>query len=276
MISLDHQLTLDNVLTIPLVLEMETPRDFNNLHFATSINFSLTKFTSIRYMDFSILSNQNIIVNSTDIGIIDIHPTQVTLVSHPTAQDVYTYEISVDVLIENYGSNVLEDCRINHLIAQVFCVDDIYSEHFSNLNLAPNDSMWISLGMIHSETKQYSNGTMMAPNICVYTSHPNFQTDLNVPNDKFCKTIVVGYVDLKEEKADKMNIYPNPAKNIINLELNTDNFQFTIYNMQGVQIENGNIDSKQIDVSKLSSGMYMLVLSSKDGSSNYNKRFVKE
>ena len=273
----DHQLALNNILTIPLVLDIATAKDFNDSHFSTSINFSLTQFTSIRHLDYSLYSNQNISVNFTDIGIIQIQPTQVTATADQWTQNVYQFQIYADVLLMNYGNIVLNDCRINHYVGQsIACGSNFYTEHFSNLNLAPNDSMWVSLGLIHSEENYFPNDTISSE-ICVYTSHPNFKTDLNVPNDEFCETVVIGYADLSELKTDELNLYPNPAKTSISIELsNADNLKFSIFNMQGVQIMKGNMDLMKIDVSTLSKGMYVLSLTSKDGLINHEKHFIKE
>jgi hypothetical protein len=276
-ISLDHQLVLMNIATIPLTIANGTFKDFSNSHFATSINFPLTLFTSIRHLDYSLSSNQNISVNSTDIGIIEIQPTQVTATPITWAQNVYQFNIYADVLIKNFGTNTLNDCRINHFIGQsIACGFHYYTEHFSNLNLAPNDSMWLSLGLIHSE-ENYFPGDTIATEVCVYTSHPNFKTDLNVPNDQYCKNVIIGYTDIKELLMDEIGLYPNPTKTTISIgRHNTTELSFTLFNTLGMQIQNGKLEYNSIDVSELSSGMYLLFLSSKDGSITYKEYFVKE
>jgi hypothetical protein len=273
-LTLNRQFTINNVLTIPVKLEEETPKDYNDKHFTTTTNFDLTRYTSIRHLDYSLQSDQDIASNSTDIGIVDIQQTQVSAIPEQGSPGVYRVKLWADVLVKNYGNKVLNECRVSHLIGPtVACGYDYYTNHFTNLNLAPNDSMWISLGLLHSNINYFSDSTV-AQNICVYTSHPNFKTDLNVPNDKFCRNIVFGYVGLDENEINEVNIYPNPVSTTLNIELNNENVQFIVYDMQGILIKKGNIEFKKIDVSHLSRGIYVLHLSSKNGVLNYRKRFV--
>lgn len=272
-LTLDRQFTLNNVLTIPVALDADEPKDFNDHHFATTINFDLTRHTSIRHLDFSRQSTQDVGINSTDIGIIDIQQTQTNATEVNGFSGVYTIKLWADVLIKNYGNNTLDNCRINHRIGQSFCGDAYYSERFTNLNLAPNDSMWISLGLMHNNSYNF-NDTVISFNICAYTSHPNYTTDLNVPNDKYCEEIIFGYVGLDENEIDEINIFPNPTSSILNIVLNKENLRYSIVSMQGSIINNGNVNGNQIDVSNLSPGMYVLQLTSQDGEVHHRKQFV--
>ncbi|WP_107038712.1 T9SS type A sorting domain-containing protein [Brumimicrobium mesophilum] len=274
-LTLNRQFTITNILNIPITQEKNTPKDFNDLHFTTTINFSLTKYTSIRHLDFSRNSVQNVSVNSTDIGIIDIQETSVAAIPFLSTPNVYTVYVSADVLIKNYGNNILNECRINHFMEHATCGDHTYSNHFSNLNLAPNDSMWITLGNMHSALGSSPSGAI-TQDICVFTSHPNYTTDLNISNDEFCKSITVGYVGLNENEIPEVNIYPNPTNSFLNIETDQKNIDYKIYSMQGVLINQGDLHSKQIDVSKLSNGMYVLQLNAKDGSLNFRKQFLKK
>jgi hypothetical protein len=272
-ITLDHQFGLIDFLTIPIKLDIATEKDFNDLHFTVSENYELTMFTSIRHLDYSRKSTQDAIINTTDIGVIDIQQTQVSAVSVQGTEGVFEIKLWADVMIKNFGNNTLDDCRINHYIAQGFCGSAVYSEQFSNLNLAPNDSMWISLGLIHTNTNYFSD-SLISAGICVYTSHSNFKTDMNITNDNYCKNIVFGYLGLEENEINEVNIYPNPTSSILNIEIEKDDLQYVIYNTQGLLINKGNVESKQIDVSKLSSGMYVLQLNSKDGDLIHRKQFL--
>ena len=73
---------------------------------------------------------------------------------------------------------------------------------------------------------------------------------------------------------DELTIYPNPAKDIINIDLfNYDRYQtLNIYNIMGVRVITHPTNQKytQVDVSKLSNGVYFIELS--DG---YNKKVQK-
>lgn len=205
LITLTHDLVVIQNITFPVEVNGDDHIDYDNEHLIAAINFDLTDYQSIRILDFSRLSSQNEIVDWTDIGIIDIVPTQTTTV-FVTQPLVYNYQVWADVLVKNYGTNTLNECRINHFISPYgICQPYVYTEHFDNLSILPGDSMWISLGLIHNETINFSNDTLLA-NICVYTSHPNLLTDLIVTNDNYCEFVFLGYVGLEELEHNKKEL----------------------------------------------------------------------
>ncbi|MGJ8683858.1 MAG: T9SS type A sorting domain-containing protein [Nonlabens sp.] len=77
--------------------------------------------------------------------------------------------------------------------------------------------------------------------------------------------------------ANTFRIYPNPANDIITI--NSDNHtikNLSITDMNGREVMNTNVDDKlstQLDVTNLSSGLYLMSISSDQG--NVTKRFVK-
>jgi ELWxxDGT repeat protein len=60
---------------------------------------------------------------------------------------------------------------------------------------------------------------------------------------------------------DNVVIYPNPVKNTIFIQSNSNFEQYSIYNLQGQSVQNGTLQSKTIETN-LSSGVYILNLSS--------------
>jgi len=73
-----------------------------------------------------------------------------------------------------------------------------------------------------------------------------------------------------------INIYPNPAKNILNVEL-LDNREatYSIYNVLGQQVLNGSINrTATINVDTLSNGLYLVKIN--DGQKELVDRFIKE
>ena len=72
--------------------------------------------------------------------------------------------------------------------------------------------------------------------------------------------------------ADKINIYPNPATNILTIEANDVIKKVSIYNMLGQLILVSN--TLNIDVSNLKVGNYLVKLSTEKGS--FGTRFIKE
>ncbi|TRW23526.1 T9SS type A sorting domain-containing protein [Flavobacterium zepuense] len=71
--------------------------------------------------------------------------------------------------------------------------------------------------------------------------------------------------------AKEINIYPNPTKNILNIQsFDSANSQFSITDVMGRLVKSGTINNQTIDVSSLPSGLYILAI---DGKST---KFIKE
>jgi hypothetical protein len=64
-----------------------------------------------------------------------------------------------------------------------------------------------------------------------------------------------------------LEIYPNPAQHVLNINSNTD---YQIYTIAGILLANHSSNQKQIDLSKYASGLYLVK------SGNTVKRFFKE
>ncbi|WP_072784236.1 T9SS type A sorting domain-containing protein [Flavobacterium haoranii] len=65
----------------------------------------------------------------------------------------------------------------------------------------------------------------------------------------------------------KIDVFPNPARDILNLNNVPETMQYIIYNLMGAKMLEGNISSElsSIDVSKLSVGCYLLSLKNEKG-----------
>lgn len=79
-----------------------------------------------------------------------------------------------------------------------------------------------------------------------------------------------------EEKinVNKINIFPNPATNTLNLNISED-FSYSITNLQGQVMQHEAIKnaSNSIDISKLPTGVYIINLTTETG--NYYSKFIK-
>jgi hypothetical protein len=81
------------------------------------------------------------------------------------------------------------------------------------------------------------------------------------------------------ENNKKLQLYPNPATNELNIELDTDTnkYDITIYNLFGsVVFESKNKDSndKQININNLNSGVYFVQITD-DENEVYQKKLIK-
>jgi hypothetical protein len=77
---------------------------------------------------------------------------------------------------------------------------------------------------------------------------------------------------------ESVKLYPNPATNVVNLDLNTiDSGKYEIYNVLGSQVAKGEIsgNSLQIDISAYTSGSYFVKIYGANGKSA-TQQFVKQ
>lgn len=270
----DAQFVSVTIISTPVY---DTPfKDFSNNHLSLDIDFSLMTYTAIRHLDYSIGSSINYGVNWTDIGVIGIEPTLVSAVPSQFTQGVYSISLSANALVKNFGTKTLTDCRISHKISEyAICNHNVYTQHFSGLNLAPGDSVWIPLGQIHYETNLFP--PVISRNICVYTSHPNYKTDLIVPNDQYCKNIIFGYAGVGEEIIEEVKVYPNPATDFLIIDVQqVEDVNFVVTDLQGKQVLSGSLEMNRIETQMLSQGLYLLELSNKDDTFWIKKSFMKQ
>ncbi|MFN4083361.1 MAG: T9SS type A sorting domain-containing protein [Bacteroidia bacterium] len=72
---------------------------------------------------------------------------------------------------------------------------------------------------------------------------------------------------------DKISIYPNPANNILFIKNADKNSTVIIYDSNGKQLINSNLQNEQINISEIPNGFYIIIIKS----DNYEiiKRFIK-
>jgi hypothetical protein len=76
-ITLNRQLQVTKTLNIPESISQGAFVDFNDLHLSAGITFNLAEFSAVRFLNYSMNSTQNVPLNRTDIGVINLMPTMV-------------------------------------------------------------------------------------------------------------------------------------------------------------------------------------------------------
>ena len=108
---------------------------------------------------------------------------------------------------------------------------------------------------------------------------PNFEADrltfyenvLGLMNNKICENVSVNNTYYSENQVFKL--FPNPAQNLLNIISDNPIGKVEITDMSGKKLYeyNFNVTTAQINTSNLSSGIYILTYSKKDGSRNSQK-----
>jgi len=69
------------------------------------------------------------------------------------------------------------------------------------------------------------------------------------------------------------NLYPNPVNNVLNIKMDSDLSQVVIYNLQGQKVKEST--TKQVNVSNLSRGIYLVKIEDENGNIA-TKKFIKK
>ncbi len=79
-----------------------------------------------------------------------------------------------------------------------------------------------------------------------------------------------GITSVNKNKLDNFNIYPNPSKDIININISNNNETYTIKNLLGVTVLEGELTegNNTVDVSSLNNGNYIIIVN------NYIKKIT--
>jgi len=77
-----------------------------------------------------------------------------------------------------------------------------------------------------------------------------------------------------------LNVYPNPATDVLNIEVLNANFKnsvVTVYNVSGVEVMNVDMmgNKKSLDIEKLSSGAYLVKVSNTENGYSNTVKFIK-
>lgn len=88
----------------------------------------------------------------------------------------------------------------------------------------------------------------------------------------YCANATVSVNEVK--KNIEMNIYPNPAQDVLTISSNEAINELFIYSIGGSLIKKEMLNNNQIDISSLEKGMYFLLINSENGV--YKEKFIKE
>ena len=77
-------------------------------------------------------------------------------------------------------------------------------------------------------------------------------------------------------KQDQISIYPNPVKDILNIDLKSDKGSVKIFDLTGKLVKTADLNqSGTIDVSQLTKGMYLVEMIL-NGNTKVTKKIIKE
>ena len=125
------------------------------------------------------------------------------------------------VWVKNKGTVALTSVKLNCFINfTIICGNLYYQKDYTNLSVAPNDSIQLSTDYIYKRVYTSTNQTTITANYCIYTTLPNNENDKNISNDAICMPFIFTIpVSIKENNLDKtlVDVSPNPFNETVSL-----------------------------------------------------------
>ena len=87
------------------------------------------------------------------------------------------------------------------------------------------------------------------------------------------KLLIPGTLSIEESELESISVYPNPTTSFIKVE-NFENANYTIINMNGEIVKDGNLKNNKIQVDTLNNGVYYLKII--DGQNQFTSKFIKK
>jgi hypothetical protein len=230
--------------------------DFSKSEIIDGAHFVLSGYNSAWIYSHSRLSSQNANRVYPEIALIDIDTYAVNI-----NQSNGDLRASINCLIKNTGNDTINSFRLNHFITSVgpLCGDAVANTEFTNLSLAPGDSIWKALPNVLIDW--YGLPDTLTYNICAYTSHPNRNNDTIISNDYLCEQFHFGFLSLESNKKPAILFYPNPTSNSIYIEgIGSEKFTIQVFDQLGRLHLNQEINNNLVNLANLSNGIYLLQL----------------
>lgn len=154
--------------------------------------------------------------------------------------------------------------------------DGVFSSSEVIYTSAPSIATPVS-GTFSVPADAYTGGNVIMRVVLGYESQPNS----GCSNQQYGEVedypvLIQQQLSTSETVKDKssIQIYPNPASDVLNVTQISSKAQFIITNMAGQKVMNGQINDNKISVSKLNTGAY--IISIEDKGTTTNLKFIKK
>lgn len=220
----------------------------------------LSKNTSLRTLNCSmnpLLSSIDVSKN-TQLLLLTCDNTAITtleLISNTKLMYLYCNDNNLSTLNLS-NNNDIEELTVNNCSLTTLDLRNIDYEYLTTMNAANNPN----LKCIYVDDVAYSN--------TYFTNIDN--TSSFVADEGACNALSVESFDTSIE----VNIYPNPASDIVNINTSRKIEEITIYNASGIIIETFSEYTKTININKYPKGTYFIYTQTAEGNA-VNKLIVK-
>lgn len=173
----------------------------------------------------------------------------------------YVYEVTGEIsgYFVNEGDVEINSAYVNYLSSSGLCNQAGVRQQYSNLGLAPGDSVVFTISNIFEIMGLSADS--QAVSFCVFLSDPSNYYDRNAANDQVCFSHMI-YVGVEENELEVLSAYPNPTRDRIRFEFSGESIsgQLFVFNQSGTLITDrflAGAYSVDIDVSDWNAGLYI-------------------
>lgn len=270
--------------TAPLFTPPNTNQFLNYKDQIIDVNSSFTvtfwfKLDSINTNDLAYLISNRFDTTGTQHGGIDvaIYPdSSITVVGRSSNSDIYTITYTEKVVTNQWYLLTVKRSDTDGFVSVQLNNQFRNLAFNANVGIDTAQGMWqfgsaiskISTGGSVTSIKREMWG--MIDEVLFYDRDLSiFEVD-SIYNDLYTNTHLIAQ--------EKVNIYPNPAINTINIEGidNLSNMTGEIIDLNGRRVAYSNLESNQVDVSHLNNGLYFLLLRDENHVVVARKKFLKQ
>lgn len=266
-----HQSAYKNV--YPTGITLNNKNRINIITFGTSAYHISMPFSSLYQTSMT-----GSLVSKYDVGVTGYSVIASTVFFHPGGG--YLMDVNLAVQVKNFTNDTIKSFYLNHYSQTLFCPSLLHKQYTNTI--LPNGVATVTTGLFFSKEISIPGGikpnTTYTQNVCVTSSVPNFENDIEINNDGWCGIVsVTTPVGISENNLNAYcTIYPNPVIDKLTVEFEPNTIaRLRILNCLGETVFYLKEPRSEIDLSTLPSGIYFLQLHN-DNSLIGTKKIIKE
>lgn len=264
-----------------LIVELSRETTFKQLHLSNVVfhSDSILTFTGIEFYEedkwFSFIKDFSLAVlqptERNDVAISDIKYDHIQLLGDHDCFGIITKMYSIintTIEITNHGSDLIDELTISpkKTYCGLWCDDPqvIGQKVISQMNLIPGETKNFALCDMTFRTESQEE-------LCLVAILPDIHLDADHQDNTYCFDIITGLSPI--ERDAEILIYPNPGDYVIYIGTDLNINKLNIYSLDGRALINSE-SGKEIDVSYLKQGAYMIKVQMENGAVR-NYKFIK-
>lgn len=220
------------------------------------------------------------LVSKYDVGVIGYSVLSSTFQGMNYMYFVNLASIQLAVQVKNFGTDIIADFYLNY--EGLINCGQPYHQKF-NVTINPNAVVTVTTTIFNmplmSSSYNPSSGTFKYNgNLCISTSVPNSENDIDIDNDSWCQLQSFEPVGIREltQMDNSIKLFPNPSQNYFMIEADNKLTKIEIINAAGELIHTELPDKQElkIDTQVWPKGIYFVKLKTEQGITL--KKWVKD